>query len=180
VTQQSTHLPKLAARALVRAVPDFPSPGILFRDITPVLQDPAAFGEIIDRLAELARAQKPDLIVGIESRGFIFGAPLALALNVGFVPVRKEGKLPHQTLREEYALEYGSNVVEIHKDAVAPGLRVVIVDDLLATGGTARAASKLVKKLGGIVAAYAFVIELTFLKGRDTLGDAEVHALIAY
>ena len=169
----------LAAR-LIRDVPDFPQPGILFKDITPVLGDPAAFQEVIDRLMEWAGERSPDVVVGIESRGFVFGAPVALALGRGFVPVRKVGKLPFQTLRQEYALEYGTNVVEVHADAIQPGQRVVIVDDLLATGGTARASAKLVEQLGGKVVGFAFLIELSFLKGRQQLTAYDVEALLTY
>ncbi len=172
--------PPLKAAALIRDVPDFPQPGILFKDITPVLSDHAAFAEVMEKMGEAARVFWPDVIVGIESRGFLFGTPLALALGVGFAPVRKLGKLPYQTINEEYALEYGTNTVETHTDAVLPGQRVVIVDDLLATGGTARAAAALVERLGGIVAGYCFLVELTFLDGRAQLPGREIAALIAY
>ncbi len=170
----------LLARDLIRDIPDFPQPGILFKDVTPVLADAHALREIVDALSDAAAAFSPDVIVGIESRGFLFGTPIAGKLGMGFVPIRKPGKLPYQTIREEYTLEYGSNVVEIHTDAIAPGQRVVIVDDLLATGGTAAAAARLVEKLGGVVAGYCFVIELGFLGGRKLLGNAPVAALIAY
>lgn len=169
----------LAAR-LIRDVPDFPQPGILFKDITPILGDPPAFQEVVDRFVEWAGAQAPDMIVGIESRGFVFGAPAALALERGFVPVRKVGKLPFQTFRQEYALEYGTNVVEVHSDAIQPGQRVVIVDDLLATGGTAQASAKLVEQLGGKVVGFAFLIELAFLNGRQKLTGYDVQALLTY
>ena len=170
----------LKAVSLIRDIPDFPQPGILFRDITPVLADHAAFSEVVGALVEAAKRFRPDLIVGIESRGFLFGTPMALALGVGFAPVRKLGKLPYDRITEEYALEYCTNRVEMHRDAVRPGQRVVIVDDLLATGGTAAAAARLVERLGGIVAGCCFVIELTFLKGRDALPGHNVSALIAY
>jgi adenine phosphoribosyltransferase len=170
----------LKAIALIRDIPDFPQPGIVFKDITPVLSDHAAFSEVVDRMTEHARAFQPDLIVGIESRGFLFGTPLALALGVGFAPIRKLGKLPYETINEEYALEYGTNTVEAHTDAVKPGQRVVIVDDLLATGGTAGAAAALVERLGGIVVGYCFVVELTFLNGRARLPGRPIAALIAY
>ncbi len=171
---------ELIASSLIRDIPDFPQPGILFKDITPVLAHPAAFQEIIDKFAEIAKQYKPDVVVGIESRGFVFGAPLALALGLGFIPVRKKGKLPYITLYEEYALEYGSNVVEIHNDAIAPGQRALIVDDLLATGGTGRAAAKLVERLGAEVVAFAFVIELSFLNGRAALDGYAIESLITF
>lgn len=170
----------LKAAALIRDIPDFPQPGIVFRDITPLLGDHAALAEVVDALAEQARRLAPDLIVGIESRGFLFGTPLALQLGVGFAPIRKLGKLPHVRVTEEYALEYGTNTVEIHHDAVHPGQRVVIVDDVLATGGTAAAAIRLVERLGGIVAGCCFVIELGFLRGRDALPGQDVSSLLVY
>jgi len=170
----------LKAAALIRDIPDFPKPGILFRDITPLLGDPEALAEVVDALAEQAKVFRPDLIIGIESRGFLFGTPLALKLGVGFAPIRKLGKLPHERITEEYALEYGANTVEMHRDAVRPGQRVVIVDDLLATGGTAAAAARLIERLGGVVAGCCFVIELALLKGRDALPGHNVSALIAY
>jgi len=170
----------LKAAALIRDVPDFPQPGILFKDITPILSDHAAFSEVVDKMTEQARAFRPDVIVGIESRGFLFGTPLALNLGVGFAPVRKLGKLPYQTINEEYALEYGTNTVEAHTDAVKPGQRVVIVDDLLATGGTARAAAALIERLGGVVAGYCFLVELTFLNGRAQLPGRDIAVLIAF
>lgn len=169
----------LAAR-LVRDIPDFPQPGVLFKDITPILGDPPAFQEVIDRFVEWAAERSPDVVVGIESRGFVFGAPVALALGRGFVPVRKAGKLPFQTHRQEYVLEYGTNVVEVHTDAIHPGQRVIIVDDLLATGGTAQASAKLVEQLGGKVVGFTFLIELAFLKGRQKLTDYDVEALLTY
>lgn len=170
----------LRAKDLIRDIPDFPKTGILFKDITPVLGDYCAFREVIDRLVAWADERNPDVIVGIESRGFIFGVPVALSMGLGFVPVRKVGKLPHETFREEYALEYGTNAVEIHCDAVLPGQRVLIVDDLLATGGTAGAAARLVEKLGGVVVGLSFLVELSFLGGRDSLAAYDVHALINY
>jgi len=173
-------LKPLRALTLIRDIPDFPQPGILFKDITPVLADAAALREVIGAMSEVIRGYKPDLIVGIESRGFIFGVPVAHDLSLGFAPVRKLGKLPHRTIRQEYALEYGTNTVEMHADSVQPGKRVVIVDDLLATGGTAAAAAALVEELGGEVAGLAFVIELSFLNGRERLAGRNVHALIAY
>ena len=171
---------RLIAESLIRDIPDFPTPGILFKDITPVLADSAALKQAIDRMTEMAGACRPDLVIGIESRGFIFGAPIALNLGLGFAPVRKLGKLPYKTVREEYALEYGTNTVEIHHDAIQPGQRIVIVDDLLATGGTARAAARLAEKLGGQVCGFTFLIELAFLPGRAALEGYRVDALIRY
>src|SRR5215216_5258720 len=146
---EPTSLPALdqQLRSRIRDIPDFPQPGIMFRDITPLLADADAFRAVIDALADRFRGQV-DVVVAVESRGFIFGAPLAYALGTGLVPVRKHGKLPWQTIREEYALEYGSNILEIHQDAVRPGQRVLLVDDLLATGGTVRAAASLIRRLG--------------------------------
>ncbi len=167
-------------KALVRDVPDFPHPGILFRDVTPLLRDPRGLPSVVDALAERYRGRGIDAVAGIESRGFLFGAPLAVALGVGFVPVRKAGRLPSAVVRAEYALEYGSAVLELHRDAVAPGESVLLVDDLLATGGTARAAAGLIAELGARVEEAAFVIELELLRGREALGEVPVHALIAY
>jgi adenine phosphoribosyltransferase len=171
---------ELLAASLMRDIPDFPKSGILFKDITPVLRNPEAYREVIARLTEQAASVRPDVVAGIESRGFLLGAPVALALGVGFVPIRKAGKLPSQTEREEYALEYGTAIVEIHRDAVQPNQRVLIVDDLLATGGTAAAAVRLVEKLGGTVAGLSFLIELGFLPGRDALNGYEVQSLLTY
>jgi adenine phosphoribosyltransferase len=171
---------QLLALGLIRDIPDFPKPGIVFKDITPVLQHPEAFGQVIGAMADYARSKKPDVIVGIESRGFILGAPVALALDKGFVPVRKIGKLPHETVQCEYALEYGTAAVEMHKDAVSPGQRVIIIDDLLATGGTAAAAARLVEELGGQVVGMVFLIELGFLNGRSQLPSCDVKSLITY
>lgn len=165
--------------AFIRDIPDFPRPGILFKDITPMLQDATALRRSIELLALVVAPLQPDLLVGVESRGFIFGAPLALALGAGFIPARKPGKLPHRTVRESYELEYGSGTLEMHED-LPPGKRVVIIDDLLATGGTASCAARLCERQGAIVAGYAFVIELGFLGGRARLGDRPVHALIQY
>ena len=166
-------------KKLVRDIPDFPRPGILFRDITPLLREPAAFREVTAAFAERFRG-RVDTVAGVESRGFIFGAPLALELGVGFVPIRKAGKLPGEKITREYELEYGTSVLEIHADAVSPGERVLLVDDLLATGGTAHAAAGLIAAVGGTVEAAAFVIELLFLHGRAALDGVEVHALLAY
>jgi len=171
---------KLIALDLIRDIPDFPKPGIIFKDITPVLQHPEAFGQVIDGMADYAKSRQADVIVGIESRGFILGAPVALALEKGFVPVRKIGKLPHETVHCEYALEYGTAAVEMHKDAVKPGQRVIIVDDLLATGGTAAAAARLVEELGGQVAGIVFLIELAFLNGRSQLTAYDVKSFVTY
>ena len=171
---------ELLAASLVRDIPDFPKSGILFKDITPVLASAAAFQEIIDRFVEQAEALAPDIIAGIESRGFLFGAPVALALGIGFVPIRKAGKLPSATEREEYVLEYGTAVIEIHRDSLQPGQRVLIIDDLLATGGTAAAAARLVEKLGGKVAGLCFLAELGFLGGRAALNGYETQSLLVY
>lgn len=164
----------------IRDVPDFPKPGILFKDITPLLQSPVAFQYTLDKMLEDYQPDSIDLIVGIESRGFIFGAPLAARLQVGFVPARKLGKLPATTIAADYALEYGTNTIEMHKDAIEPGQRVLIVDDLLATGGTVEATTRLVKQLGGEIAGLVFLIELAFLNGRERLGDYHVKTLLSY
>ena len=167
-------------RALIRDIPDFPEPGILFRDITPLLNDARAFNQALDWFASLPAARAATAIVGVESRGFIFGAPLAVRLNVGFVPVRKEGKLPHAAHAQEYALEYGANTLEIHQDALTSSDGVLVVDDLLATGGTAQAAVRLVRMTGAEVCGAAFLVELGGLKGRALLPDCPVDALIRY
>src|SRR2546421_11531469 len=164
----------------IRDIPDFPQKGILFKDITPLLQDATAFKAALERLAVHYKDAGIEAVVGVESRGFIFGAPLAYLLNCGFVPVRKFGKLPSQTVSVEYALEYGTNVVEVHRDAIKRGQRVLIVDDLLATGGTVMAAIELVEKVGGHIAGIAFLVELTFLRGREQLKGHDVFALIKY
>jgi len=167
-------------KALIRDVPDFPQPGVLFRDITPLLHDTTAYRHIIDELAERISAHTPDVIVGIESRGFLFGAPVAYKLGLPFVPVRKAGKLPSERMSVEFALEYGESQLDIHTDAIERGQRVVIVDDLLATAGTAGATCKLVELLGGYVSALAFVVELTFLKGRERLLERDIISLVNY
>ena len=167
-------------KKLIREVPDFPKPGILFYDITTLLKDKHGFKKVIDTMSERISGHKPDLILGIEARGFIFAPALAYNLGAGFVPVRKPKKLPAQTERVTYDLEYGTDTLEIHKDAIKPGARVVIADDLLATGGTAAAAVKLSEKLGGEVVGVMFVIELDFLKGRDRLNGYDVISLINY
>ena len=163
----------------IRDVPDFPKPGILFKDVTPLIGDGPAFRLVTDLLEERIDGKKPELIVGIESRGFIFGAALAERLGVGFVPVRKPGKLPYKTTRETYSLEYGTDALEMHEDAVEER-RCLIVDDLLATNNTATTTARLVERQGGKVDGFAFVIELGFLKGRERLGGRTVHALLHY
>lgn len=167
-------------KKIIRDVPDFPKAGIVFKDITPVLQHPEAFRFTVDALTqELAKA-KVDVIVGIESRGFIFSPAVVYKLGTGFVPVRKKGKLPYKTEQVEYDLEYGSAILEIHKDSILKGARVAIIDDLLATGGTARAAAQLVEKLGGTVVKMAFLVELNFLQGRKNLSSYDIFSLIQY
>jgi adenine phosphoribosyltransferase len=167
-------------KSLIRGVPDFPKPGILFYDITTLLKDKVGFARLIDAFSEYYINKSVDVVMGIEARGFIFGPALAYRLNAGFVPIRKPNKLPAETIRSTYDLEYGSDTLEVHKDAITPGQNVVIVDDLLATGGTANASLKLVKELGGEVLGCAFVIELDALKGRDKLAGHDVLSLIHY
>ena len=167
-------------KQLIRTVPDFPKPGILFYDITTLLQDKSGFAQLIDALAQHYIGQKVDLVLGIEARGFIFGPALAYRLNAGFVPVRKPRKLPAPVARVTYDLEYGTDTLEIHLDAIQPGQRVVLVDDLLATGGTMEATVKLVKQLGGEIAGLAFAIELDFLKGRERFTEYDVFSLLHY
>ena len=166
--------------AAIRSIPDFPKQGIMFRDITTLLKDRAAFAGAIDVFIERYRGKNIDKVVSIESRGFIFGAPLAYELGAGFVPVRKPGKLPAETIREEYALEYGTDVVEMHTDAITPGERILILDDLLATGGTVLAACKLVERLGGKIAGLAFLVELTSLKGRERLKKYDLFSIVKF
>ncbi len=170
----------LKAEQLVRDVPDFPTLGIMFKDITPVLADYEAMHEVFGHFFTFGREMKPDVIVGIESRGFVLGMPLSQELGVGFVPVRKPGKLPYQTICEAYTLEYGMNALEIHIDAIEPGMRTLIIDDLLATGGTASAACRLVERLGGEVCGLSFMLELGFLHGRNLLEGRTVQSLIRY
>jgi adenine phosphoribosyltransferase len=167
-------------KKMIREVPDFPKKGILFYDITTLLKDKAGFKRTIDSLTEQVRPLKPDVVLGIEARGFIFAPALAYNLGAGFVPVRKPNKLPADTERISYELEYGMDTLEMHKDAVKPGMRVLIADDLLATGGTALASARLVERLGGMVAAISFVVELEALKGRDRLRGYEVVSLLKY
>jgi adenine phosphoribosyltransferase len=167
-------------KTLIRTVPDFPKPGILFYDITTVLKDKAGFATLIDAFAQYYIGKEIDLVLGIEARGFIFGPALAYRLNAGFVPVRKPKKLPAPVARVNYDLEYGTDSLEIHMDAIEPGQRVVIVDDLLATGGTMEATVKLVRQLGGVVAGLGFAVELDFLKGRDKFQEYDVMSLLHY
>ncbi len=167
-------------KSLVRTVPDFPKPGILFYDITTLLKDRRGLAELIDGLAAHYIADDIDLVLGIEARGFIFGPALAYRLNAGFLPVRKPGKLPAEVIRVSYDLEYGSDTLEMHKDAIAPGQRVLLVDDLLATGGTMGATLQLVEQLGGMVAGLAFAVELDFLKGRERFQGHDVFSLLHY
>jgi adenine phosphoribosyltransferase len=164
----------------IRDVPDFPKKGIVFKDITPVLADAALFRRVVDEMAARWGPERIDKVVGIESRGFIFAAPLAYALGAGFAIVRKPGKLPYQTIRETYALEYGEDALELHVDAIGPGNRVLVVDDLLATGGTAGAVGRLIARQGAAVVGYAFVVELSFLHGMRQLGASHVQALVRF
>ncbi len=165
---------------LVRNIPDFPVKGIQFKDVTTLLKDSAAFNDAMDQLATPFADKGIELVAAVESRGFIFGAPVAYKLNAGFVPVRKLGKLPYDKINESYTLEYGAETLEIHKDACKPGQQVLIVDDLIATGGSARATISLIERLGGKVAGLAFLIELKFLKGRERLAGYNVHSVIQY
>jgi adenine phosphoribosyltransferase len=167
-------------KALIRDVPDFPQPGVIFKDITPLLADEEAFSSAIDLIVVHYGRGSIDKVVGIEARGFILASPVAYHFGAGFIPIRKEGKLPWESEREEYELEYGTAVLEVHQDAIRPGERVLIVDDVLATGGTARATARLVERLGGKVVGVACLIELSFLKGRDALSDYDFFSLITY
>jgi len=167
-------------KSYIREVPDYPKPGILFYDITTLLKDPEGLRRVLDAFHERYREQKIDKVVGMESRGFIFAPTLAYQLGAGFVPVRKPGKLPAETISESYELEYGTDSLEIHKDAIGAGERVLIVDDLIATGGTALATARLVEAAGGQVAGFGFLVELTFLNGREKLKGYEVTSLLAY
>lgn len=164
----------------IRDVPDFPKKGIVFKDITPLLADPTAFVASLDVLAERYASERPDVIVGVESRGFIFGAALAARMMASFVPVRKAGKLPWKSVRMEYELEYGTDVIEMHVDAFPKGAKVLVIDDLIATGGTAWATCELVKQQGGELLGAAFIVELGFLKGRDRLDGVDVFSVLSY
>ena len=170
----------LDLRDRIRDVPDFPSEGIVFKDLMPLIADAEYFAESIQRLAEWTRPREPELILGAEARGFIFGAALAYELGAGFIAARKPGKLPRETVEATYALEYGTDSLHVHRDSFPPGTRVVVLDDVLATGGTARAKVELVESLGGVVAGVLFVIELEFLNGRDRLSGYDVHSLVQY
>jgi adenine phosphoribosyltransferase len=167
-------------RALIRDIPDFPTPGILFKDLTPLMADAGALKAAVAALAEIASPLEPDVIVAAEARGFLLGPALAIELGAGFVLARKPGKLPHETISAEYQLEYGTNALEVHSDALRSGARVLVHDDLLATGGTAAALCELVERLGGEVVGASFLIELAFLDGRRLLEGREVHALLSY
>jgi adenine phosphoribosyltransferase len=164
----------------IRDVPDFPKPGVVFKDIMPLIGDPAALAETVDRLAEWAAPRAPDLVLGAEARGYITGGALACRLGCGFVPARKPGKLPWHTVAVKYALEYGFDQLEVHADAIKPGQRVIVHDDVLATGGTAKATAELVEQLGGEVVGLPFIIELSFLDGREKLAGYDVFSLIEY
>jgi adenine phosphoribosyltransferase len=170
----------LDLRDRIRDVPDFPTEGVVFKDIMPLIADREYFAAAIDGLAEWVRPREPDLILGAEARGFIFGGALAYAVGAGFIAARKPGKLPRETVEATYDLEYGTDILQVHRDAIAPGARVIVLDDVLATGGTAKAKVELVEGLGGTVVGVVFVIELTFLNGRDRLQGYDVHALISY
>ena len=171
---------ELELAEMIRSIPDFPVEGILFRDITTLIKDPDAFQEAVDCLLDACVEKEIDLVVAIEARGLIFGAPMAYELGAGFIPVRKPGKLPWEKIEASYTLEYGTNILEMHKDAIEPGQRVLIVDDLLATGGSAKATAELVEELGGEVVGFIFLIELTDLRGIDKLKGYEVFSLIEY
>lgn len=179
-TNHATALRIESLKSKIRDVPDFPRPGILFKDITTLLGEGPLFREALDLLAELCRDRVADKVVAIESRGFILGGALADRLGVGFVPVRKPGKLPSKSVRATYQLEYGSDSLEMHEDALRPGERAWVVDDVIATGGTAKATGELVERLGGQVIGYAFLVELSFLKGREKLSGYDVRSLIRY
>ncbi|HWF91068.1 MAG TPA: adenine phosphoribosyltransferase [Terriglobales bacterium] len=180
VTSQKTAVNSESLKALIREVPDFPKKGILFYDITTLLKDKRGLATLIDALAQNYIGQNIDLVLGMEARGFIFAPALAYRLNAGFIPVRKPGKLPAETTKHDYALEYGTNTLEIHKDAIRKGQRVLIVDDLLATGGTAEATAKLAASLGAEIVGLSFVVELDFLNGRDKLKSYDVFSLLRY
>ncbi|MFP2926370.1 adenine phosphoribosyltransferase [Pyxidicoccus sp. 3LG] len=178
VSPDTTLVADLNAR--LRDVPDFPKPGIVFKDITPVLADPRLFGRVINAMSAPFRGKHITKVVGVEARGFLLGAPIALALQAGFVPARKPGKLPHRSVVERYSLEYGADGLEMHEDAILQGERVLVVDDVLATGGTAEATAKLVQRLGGELVGFSFLISLDFLEGPNRLGRDKVTALLTY
>ena len=167
-------------KSLIRIIPDFPQPGISFKDITTLLKDGTAYKAAIEQMAEFARSKDADLIAGPEARGFVIGAPLSYALGIGFVPIRKSGKLPAETIEAKYDLEYGKDALAVHKDAIIPGQKILIADDLLATGGTISTTIDLVKKLGGEVVGATFLIELSFLNGREKLKDIDIYSLVSY
>lgn len=167
-------------KSLIRVIPDFPQPGVSFKDITTLLKDGTALRETVKGMADVFRNEKVDVVVGVESRGFIFGSPIAYELGVGFVVVRKPGKLPADKYRVDYALEYGTDSLEMHKDAIQAGQRVLIVDDLLATGGTIAAAGDMVRRAGGTIVGYSFLIELAFLNGRAKLPGGNIHSMVIY
>lgn len=167
-------------RKKIRDVPDFPEPGVVFKDITPLLQDRQTLELACDLMARPFLKGGVDLVVGVESRGFIFGPPVAMRLGVGFAPARKQGKLPWRTRRQSYDLEYGQDVIELHEDAIQPGQRVVLVDDVIATGGTAAATARLVRDMGGVVVGKSFLIEICFLKGRARLQSRDIHVVLSY
>jgi len=167
-------------KKFIRDIPDFPKPGIIFKDITPLLKNSEAFLNAIEQLSAHFRDSRIISIAGVESRGFIIGAAMAFKLNCGFIPLRKPGKLPYKTIRQEYSLEYGRDAIEIHQDAIKPGERVLLVDDLLATGGTARASADLIRKIGGELVGIGFMVELAFLKGREKLANEKVFSLLTF
>lgn len=172
--------PMIDLKTRIRDIPDFPEKGILFRDITTLLKDPEAFRQVIDHMTDYFRDSRATHVCAVEARGYMFGAPLAYNLGLGFVPVRKPGKLPFDTISQAYELEYGKNVLELHRDAVGPGDRILIVDDLIATGGSSKATAQLVEKLGAEVAGFGFLIELGFLEGRRALDGYEVYSILQY
>ena len=172
--------PAVDLASYIRDIPDFPKPGIVFKDITPLLADASAFAGMVDGIADRFAEERIDLVLGIEARGFIVAAPVAYRFGAGFVPVRKTGKLPWHIEREEYELEYGTDLLEIHRDAIQPGQRVLVVDDVMATGGTAAATARLVEKLGGEIAGFGFIIELAFLGGRSRIAGHEIVSLLTY
>lgn len=167
-------------KSLIRVIPDFPQEGIRFKDITTLLKNGEAYKEAIDKMAEFAREKEIDLVAGPEARGFVIGGPLSYALGLGFIPIRKSGKLPAETIEAKYSLEYGKDALAVHKDAIEPGQRILIADDLLATGGTIKTTIELIEKLGGKVVGAAFLIELGYLNGKDNLGDIDVFSLVKY